>query len=166
MNEMLQKLPQQAAQKRPENTRFFQKLRKKPPRHLDALMEELHEEEFKRTDCLKCANCCKTTGPLVMEVDVRRISRYLKMKTADFTQTYLRRDEEGDLVLRQLPCPFLGPDNYCSIYEARPKACREYPHTNRRKFHQIHVLTLKNTAICPAAFRIVEEIKRRLPQYK
>ena len=128
-------------------------------------MQELHTEEFRHTDCLQCANCCKTTGPLFTDSDIRRISRHLRMKPSAFTSSYLRLDEEGDYVLQQLPCPFLGADNYCSIYQARPRACREYPHTDRRKFHQIHSLTMKNMAICPAAFRIVEELKRRLPEY-
>jgi Fe-S-cluster containining protein len=103
---------------------------------------------------------------LFTDQDIRRISRHLRLKPTEFTETYLRMDEDGDHVLQQLPCPFLGDDNYCSIYEVRPKACREYPHTDRRKFHQIHSLTLKNTAICPAAFRIVEALKANLPEYQ
>lgn len=31
-----------------------------------------------------------------------------------------------------MPCPLLGRDNYCAVYADRPKACREYPHTDRR----------------------------------
>lgn len=165
MEDELNKLPQKAAQKAPENKRFFKKLRNRPPGDLDATMQELHTAEFERTDCLQCANCCKTTGPLFTDADIRRIARHLRMKPSEFTATYLRQDEEGDLVLQELPCPFLGADNYCGIYQVRPRACREYPHTDRRKFHQIHHLTLKNVAICPAAFRIVEDLKRRLPQY-
>jgi Fe-S-cluster containining protein len=46
------------------------------------------------------------------------------------------------------------------IYEVRPKACREFPHTDRKKFQQISDLTLKNIPICPAAFNIVEEMKK------
>jgi len=46
------------------------------------------------------------------------------------------------------------------IYDHRPKACSEYPHTNRRKFIQITDLTLKNAEICPAVFEIVEELKK------
>ena len=166
MRDELPKLPQKAAQKTPENKRFFKNLRKKPPKHLDALMQELHDAEFERTDCLECGNCCRTAGPLFTDQDIRRISRHLRLKPAEFTEAYLRVDVDGDHVLQQLPCPFLGTDNYCSIYEVRPKACREYPHTDRRKFHQIHSLTLKNTAICPAAFRIVEALKARLPEYQ
>jgi Fe-S-cluster containining protein len=165
MPEDLEKLPQLAADKKGENQRFFKKLKARPPKHLDALMQELHRDEFSRTDCLGCANCCKTTGPLFTGADIERIASHLRLKPGQFTAQYLRLDEDGDYVLQQVPCPFLGADNYCHIYDVRPKACREYPHTDRKKFHQITGLTLKNTAICPAAYRIVEELKKRLPGY-
>ena len=165
MPEPLDKLPQLAAEKKAQNQRFFKKLKARPPRELDALMQELHQAEFSRTDCLECANCCKTTGPLFTGADIDRIAAHLRLRPGQFVQRYLRVDEDGDYVLQQLPCPFLDAENYCLIYEVRPKACREYPHTDRKKFHQITGLTLKNTAICPAAFRIVEEMKRRLPGY-
>jgi hypothetical protein len=164
MKEILKQLPQRAKDTHNENKKFFAKLKRKPPRHLDALMDELHEAEFKRTDCLSCANCCKTTGPLFTEKDITRISRHFKLKPQQFIETYLRLDEDNDYVLQTVPCTFLGADNYCSIYEIRPKACREFPHTNRKKFQQIANHTLKNVAICPAAFNIVEEMKKRLPR--
>lgn len=161
MDEILEKLPQKAKKLRVENKKFFQKLRKKPPKDLDNTMNDLHEEEFSKTDCLQCANCCKTTGPLFTDADVVRIAKYFRLKTQHFINKYLRIDEDGDTVLQSVPCPFLGTDNYCSIYEVRPKACREYPHTNRKKFHQISEITLKNLTICPAAFNIVEELKKK-----
>ena len=165
MQEDLKGLPQLAAQKNPESARFFKKLKARPPKNLDTTMQELHTEEFQRTDCLQCGNCCRTTGPLFTDHDIVRISRHLKMKPAEFSTTYLRRDEEGDMVLQEVPCAFLGADNFCAIYNVRPKACREFPHTDRRKFQQIHKLTLKNVAICPAAFRIVEALKAQYPKY-
>jgi len=128
-------------------------------------MLELHEDEFSRTDCLNCANCCKTTGPLFTQKDIERIAKHFKMKPGEFIDTYLRMDEDNDFVLQQVPCPFLGADNYCSIYEKRPKACREYPHTDRKDFHKISNITIKNTAVCPAAYNIVEEMKKRLKNY-
>ena len=82
------------------------------------------------------------------------------MKPQKFIDQFLRMDEENDYVLQSVPCTFLGADNYCSIYEVRPKACREFPHTDRKKFQQISNLTLKNVAICPAAYNIVEEMKK------
>ena len=162
MEEVLKSLPQLAKDKQNENKKFFAKLRNKPPKKLDYIMQELHEEEFERTDCLTCANCCKTTGPLFTNKDIERISKFFKMKPQQFTEQFLRLDEDNDYVLQSVPCTFLGSDNYCSIYDVRPKACREFPHTDRKKFQQIANLTLKNVAICPAAFNIVEEMKKRI----
>ncbi|HLW33206.1 MAG TPA: YkgJ family cysteine cluster protein [Aequorivita sp.] len=162
MENILNHLPNKAKEAQPENKKFFATLKKKPPKHLDTLMQELHEEEFERTDCLTCANCCKTTGPLFTDKDVERISKHFRMKPQQFIETYLRIDEDKDYVLQSVPCTFLGADNYCSIYDVRPKACREFPHTDRKKFQQISNLTMKNVAICPAAYNIVEEMKKCL----
>ncbi len=161
MNDSLADLSKKAKAKHGENVKFFSKLRSKPPKNLDYLMRELHEVEFERTECLKCANCCKTTGPLFTNADIERIAKFLRLRPQQFVSKYLLVDEENDHVLQNVPCAFLDEQNYCSIYEVRPKACREFPHTDRRKFHQISNLTLKNVAICPAAFNIVEELKKR-----
>ncbi len=162
MQDILNNLPKLAKDKHIENKKFFVKLKKKMPKDLDYVMQELHDDEFERTDCLTCANCCKTTGPLLTDKDVDRIAKYFKLNTQDFINQYLRVDEDNDYVLQSVPCTFLGSDNYCSIYDVRPKACREFPHTDRKKFQQISELTLKNVAICPAAFNIVEEMKKRI----
>jgi len=160
MDDILRELPKKAREKQIENKKFFAKLKKRPPKNLDYMMQELHQAEFERTDCLDCANCCKTTGPLFTKADIERISKHFRLKPQRFIETYLRLDEENDYVLQKVPCTFLGVDNYCSIYDVRPKACREFPHTDRKKFHQISNLTMKNVAICPAAFKIVEEMKK------
>lgn len=165
MQEDLDSLPQRAKDKHKENKKVFAKLKKKPPKQLDTLMQELHDEEFANTNCLDCANCCKTTGPLFTYKDIDRISKHFRLKPGQFIDQYLQVDEDDDFVLQELPCPFLGADNYCSIYEVRPRACAEYPHTNRKNFHKISHLHLKNVAICPAAYRIVEEMKKNLPKF-
>lgn len=162
MEEILKRLPEKAKDKKKENRKFFSRLKKRPPKDLDSLMIELHEDEFSRTDCLSCANCCKTTGPLFTQKDIERISKHFRMKPGEFIDAYLRLDEDNDFVLQTVPCPFLGEDNYCSIYDKRPKACREYPHTDRKDFHKISSITIRNTAVCPAAYNIVEEMKRRI----
>ena len=160
MKKEVEELPKKAEQKLKENKKFFAKLKKKPPRNLDLVMQNIHNEVFSKTDCVQCANCCKTTGPLFTNPDIERIAKFLKIKPHVFITRYLRIDEDQDYVLQGVPCTFLDAENYCSIYEVRPKACREFPHTNRRNFHQISSLTLKNVAICPAAYSIVEEMKR------
>lgn len=162
MKKEIEELPNKAEKKLKENKKYFEKLKKKPPRNLDQVMQDIHEEEFAKTDCLQCANCCKTTGPLFTNPDIERISKFLKLRPQEFIERYLKIDEENDYVLKAVPCTFLDAENYCSIYEVRPKACREFPHTDRKKFHQISNLTLKNIAICPAAYRIVEKMKLRV----
>tara|TARA_B100000378_G_scaffold234429_1_gene200494 strand:+ start:55 stop:552 length:498 start_codon:yes stop_codon:yes gene_type:complete len=145
-----------------ENQQFFKRLKKIKPKVLDKLIHPLHEEVFECTDCLKCANCCTTTGPLFTDKDISRIAKHLRIKPSEFTQQYLRIDEDRDYVLKSVPCTFLGEDNYCSIYEVRPKACREYPHTDRKKQNQLLNLTEKNIEVCPAVFNIVEKLKKEL----
>lgn len=162
MDKILKQLPKVAKDKHNENKKYFDKLKKKAPKDLDYKMQEIHDNVFKRTDCLSCANCCKTTGPLFTNADIERIAKHLKMKPQQFIDTYLQIDEDRDFVLQSLPCTFLDAENYCMIYDVRPKACREYPHTDRKKFNQIANLTLKNIAICPAAFEVVEEMKKKI----
>jgi len=166
MQDIINNLPKLAKDKNKENKTFFKKLKKKPPKQLDYVMQEIHDEEFEKTDCLKCGNCCKTTGPLFTDKDIERISKHFKLKTHQFISQYLRLDEDNFYVLQGVPCMFLGEDNYCAIYNVRPKACREFPHTNRKKFYQIADLTQENVAICPAAYNIVEEMKKRVKTFR
>lgn len=155
-------LPELAKRKKPENTRFVKSLKKKKPAGLDLIVHALHDEIFTELDCLKCANCCKTISPIITYRDINQIAKELKIKPGEFIQTYLEMDEEGDFVFKQTPCPFLQSDNYCSVYSSRPKACREYPHTNRKNFAQILDLSLKNTMVCPAVYAVFEKLKSKL----
>lgn len=143
-----------------ENKKFLLNLKKKNPRKVDDAFHQTHEEVFEEIDCLTCANCCKTTSPIFYQTDIDRVSKALRMKPGDFISKYLRVDEDQDYVLTSAPCPFLDSDNYCMVYEDRPKACREYPHTNRKKMVQIMELTHKNTLVCPAVLEIVERLKK------
>jgi Fe-S-cluster containining protein len=128
----------------------FNRLKLKKSKDVDSEFHKRHVAAFKKIDCLDCANCCKTTSPIFRDVDIKRISKELRMKEAQFISNYLKMDEENDYVLRSSPCHFLGDDNKCSIYHVRPLACREYPHTDRKNMLQILALTEKNTEICPA----------------
>jgi len=164
MEKRLEQLPKLAEEAKKENKKYFTNLKKRTPKNLDYVMQELHDAEFAKTDCLDCGNCCKTSSPIFIDKDITRISKHLKMKAADFTSTYLERDSDDFMVLKTAPCSFLDlSDNSCTIYDVRPKACAEYPHTNRRKFIQITDLTIENTTICPATYNIVEALKKRLP---
>lgn len=144
-----------------ETSSFVKKIKKKKPKKLDDVVRELHEDAFANFDCLDCANCCKTIGPRLIEKDIERLAKHLKMKTSDFKKKYILTDDDGDFVFNKHPCTFLLPDNYCMVYESRPKACREYPHTNRKRFYQILDLSHKNCETCPVVFDIFEELKTK-----
>ena len=164
MRAIPENLAEFSKEKKAENTKYFTKLRKKSPKNLDVIMQALHNDEFEKFDCLTCANCCKTTSPIFTNKDISRISKYLRVKEIDFMTTYLQRDEDDFMILKQAPCAFLDEnDNTCTIYDVRPKACSEYPHTNRKKFVQLTHLTLKNIDVCPAAYNIIEKLKEKLP---
>ena len=135
--------------------KVFRKMKQAKPNDIDQKFHKGHEAEFKKMDCLSCANCCKTTSPIFRDADIRRISKHLRIKEGKFISDYLRMDEEQDYVLKSSPCSFLDNDNSCSIYDVRPLACREYPHTDRKNMFQVLEITAENSLICPAVARIV-----------
>lgn len=141
-----------------EKQKWVAQLKRVNPRKLDSIFHEAHDEAFSCIDCLECANCCTTTGPRLADSDIKRASKHLKIKEVAFVEQYVRIDEDGDQVFKSMPCPFLGSDNYCSIYEARPKACREYPHTDRVRQSQLLKLHLTNLSICPAVEKIAGHV--------
>jgi len=160
MKKLLTNLAEKARQAEPQHKALVKKLKKKKPKNLDNTVHALHEEVFSEINCLQCANCCKTLGPRITDHDIARLAKHLKLKPGKFIESYLRLDEDNDYVFKEMPCPFLMPDNYCMVYEHRPKACREYPHTDRKRFYQALDITLKNTATCPAVFEIMERLKQ------
>ena len=107
----------------------------------------MHDEAFENIDCLTCANCCKTTSPIFYQRDIERLAKHFRIRPSEFIEQYLHIDEDNDYVLNTAPCPFLDSENYCMVYDSRPTACREYPHTNRKRMQQIFDLTLKNAAL-------------------
>jgi Fe-S-cluster containining protein len=149
----------QAEKSKEINSKLVDKLKRKKPSNLDVTFQDLHDQVFEEIDCLQCANCCKTTSPIFYMKDIERAAKALRLKPNTFIEQYLKIDEDKDYILKSSPCPFLDYENYCTIYKDRPTACREYPHTNRKRIVQILDLTLKNTQICPAVARIFTQLK-------
>lgn len=158
MNELSTRIRETGKLRQNSNKSLVSRLKRNPPHNLDEQVHRLHEAVFGRTDCLQCANCCKTTSPVFTPKDIERIARYLRMKPGRFTEQYLKLDEDNDYVLKQAPCPFLENDNRCAIYEERPAACRTYPHTDRKRVYQLLDLTYRNSFICPAVQDILKQL--------
>src|SRR6266516_1576952 len=121
-------------------------------------LPDLHEEAFSKIDCLQCANCCKNYSPRFKTPDIKRISKHLRMRESDFINKYLKVDEEGDFVVKSTPCPFLGADNFCSIYDQRPSDCHRFPYTDEDVFIKRQNITLKNSGFCPITYYVLEKL--------
>jgi Fe-S-cluster containining protein len=151
-----------AAAKRKQFEQLLPKLKQLPSSKLDDIIQEKHAQLFEKINCLDCANCCKTTSPIILPNDMDRMAKYLNISKSALIRQYIIMDEDGDFVLNTAPCPFLADDNKCNIYDARPKACSEYPHTQQRKQNTILKISLENTAVCPAVFRIFEYLEKTI----
>ena len=143
--------------------RFLRKIEKNPPRKLDVLAVAADLEMWKQTDCLSCANCCKTMSPTYTRSDMVRISSHIGMTLDQFQKKYLRKDKEGDWINKTQPCQFLNlEDNKCSIYEVRPRDCAGFPHhTKKRIIDYMHVFR-QNIEFCPATYKVVEIMREKL----
>jgi uncharacterized protein len=153
--DLLQNWEKKAAEHQKEYGRFLKRADKNK---VLKQLPDLHEEAFEKIDCLQCANCCKNYSPRFKTPDIKRISKHLRMKEGDFIQTYLRLDEEGDYVVRSKPCPFLGTDNYCGIYDVRPSDCERFPYTDEDVILKRPNLTLKNSSFCPITYYVLEHL--------
>ena len=126
-------------------------------------LSPLHEEAFKNIDCLHCAACCKNYSPRFKTPDIKRISKHLNMKEGAFIETYLKLDSEGDYVVKSTPCAFLGDDNFCSIYDARPSDCHRFPYTDEDVLLKRQHITLKNSTFCPIVVFVLEKLLTPIP---
>lgn len=155
MSDLMQNWQKKSAERQKQYRSFLQSANKN--KVLKAL-PHFHEEAFEKINCLECAACCKNYSPRFKTTDIKRISKALRMKESVFIETYLRLDEEGDYVVRTTPCPFLGSDNYCSIYEDRPSDCERFPYTDEDVILKRIPLTLKNSSFCPAVYYVLEKL--------
>ncbi len=121
-------------------------------------LPDLHEEAFEKIDCLTCAACCKNYSPRFKTTDIKRISKHLKLRESVFIDTYLNLDSDGDYVVKSSPCPFLGGDNYCSIYDQGPSDCHRFPYTDEDVLLKRPAITLKNATFCPAVYFVLEKL--------
>ena len=122
------------------------------------VLDDIHEEAFQQINCLDCAACCKNYSPRFKTPDIKRISKHLQLKEGVFIETYLNLDEEGDYVVKTKPCPFLGDDNFCSIYDVRPSDCVRFPYTDEDVLIKRPHLTQKNATFCPIVYYVLEKL--------
>ena len=142
---------------------FLTRLEKKAPRGLGRLIVGADKAAWERTDCLDCANCCKTMSPTYTHKDIRRISAHLGMTEKAFRKKWLYKDKTGDWMNVKQPCQFLDlQTNLCKIYEVRPRDCAGFPHHNKKMNADYMHVYKQNIGYCPATYRLVEGLMERL----
>ncbi len=113
---------------------FLTRVEKKPPGNLQLVTLEASELAWAKTDCMDCANCCKTMSPTYTQKDITRISKFLGMTQKAFTDKWLYKDRTGDWINKKQPCQFLDlKTNMCGIYEVRPRDCAGFPISQYKK---------------------------------
>ena len=80
----------------------------------------MNKDEIIATLCLKCGLCCN--GALFGDVELQRSDAAAPLKEAGLNP---RRKRGGAQAIPQ-PCRALGGDCRCSIYENRPRHCRDF----------------------------------------
>lgn len=128
---------------------------------VDEVAGQLHDQAFQIIDCTRCANCCKALRVKLDAEDIRRISDHLAKTADEFVNEYLELDENREFRIRVKPCPFLGEDDHCSIYDVRPTLCREYPHTNKKGLVFRTMGIANNALTCLAVFWGVEQMRKK-----
>jgi Fe-S-cluster containining protein len=100
----------------------------------------------KTYDCKKCPGyCCTYPFIEVSKTDIKRLAKHfgLEADTAEKRFTYYDKDEKA-LGLRKQKDPVFGTacrffdvrKRQCTVYEARPSTCRDYPYGKTCGYYQ------------------------------
>jgi len=127
---------------------------------LDSIVNELNTAVSAEIDCTRCANCCKKVSPVFHEKDIQNLYKHIGISERDFQKQFLKKDLDGDLVLKACFCPFLK-DNLCTHYAHRPQNCESYPHLHKKDFVFRLIGVLENYEICPIVFNVYELLKAK-----
>jgi Fe-S-cluster containining protein len=122
---------------------------------------EVIEQVWKEIDCKSCANCCKSSSPILNVGDIERIASHFKMNNVDFTNKYLnKKNNPSDKEMWEIktkPCSFLDLDtNLCTIYDVRPDSCSTWPNIQSKSLLHNHDQHSYSILHCPATYRWVE----------
>ena len=142
--------------------RTFLKVRSKLSNvELDALAKQTTEEVWSQIDCKTCGNCCRSLEIVVDDGDIARLAGRFKLSVPQFSRRYVRVASDGAKHFESPPCPFLGDDNLCGVYEDRPKACRDFPYLHEEGFRGRTLSMIANSSLCPIVFNVWQRMKTK-----
>jgi uncharacterized protein len=147
-------------QKRGENAKFRAYL--KSHRHSDRRLRRFGEEIEAEIDCTQCANCCRITDVGITERDIEKLAKFIGVSEREFRQQFTARDDAGALILKreESGCVFLK-GNLCSVYDARPQNCANFPHVVRGTGSIASRMWrfLDRASYCPIVYNWMEKVK-------
>ena len=147
-------------QQRGENARFRAYL--KSHRHSDRRLRRFGEEIEAEIDCTACANCCRVTEVGITEKDIEKLAKFVGTSEREFVEQFTALDGEGALILKRNEngCVFLE-GNLCSVYEARPHNCANFPHVVRGAGSIASRMWefLDRVGYCPIVYNWMEKVK-------
>lgn len=153
-------IAQEAIIKEEENFRFREILKSKNSDAIDKLVFQLYESISAQIDCTKCGNCCRSLMINVSSADTKRLAAHLQTSAKEFEEKYIERSGEGTMaVMNSIPCHFLY-ENKCTVYEARPEECREFPGLHRKGFTTRLFATFMHYGRCPIVYNVIEALKK------
>jgi uncharacterized protein len=147
-----------------ENLRFRRFL--KAHHYPDRLFRRIARRVEEQIDCKACANCCRQTRVNVSPGEIDTLARYLNLSCEEVTKECTIRDpEDRETILRHTGdgCVFLD-GNLCLVYEARPRACREFPYLagNERSLGGRMPSVCKHASICPIVYNTLQAYKHAI----
>lgn len=148
-------------QKRAENEKF----RKHLKRHdfVERRFRRIAEGVEEAIDCRQCANCCRQATVRLQPRDVEKLSKFLRLKPAQFLAEYTTESEDEGLILRrsdETGCVFLNGTE-CLVYEARPGNCEHFPHLVRGEGSLLSRMwdMIDRATYCPIVYNTLEAYK-------
>jgi Fe-S-cluster containining protein len=149
--------------KREENELFrrFLKTHNYNERRFRKTAQEIEEQ----IDCRQCANCCKVATTSLQERDIEKLAKFLGISKDQFRKEYTTTDpEDGERILRRTEsgCVFLV-GNDCSVYEARPATCIDFPHLVRGRgpISTRMWAAIDRATYCPITYNALEAFKEQ-----
>lgn len=147
-------------QKRDENSRFRAYLRNH--RHSDRRLRRFGEDIEAQIDCTTCANCCRVSEVEITDRDIDKLAKFLGMTRKEFIRDSTQKAESGELILKrsEAGCVFLE-GNLCSVYEARPQNCANFPHLVRGTGSIASRMwrLVERAEYCPIVYNWMEKVK-------
>jgi hypothetical protein len=147
-------------QKRKEN----EELRRHMKRHATAerRLRNVAGEIEDAADCTVCANCCRVATSKITERDVEKLAKFFRVKPSRILADFTERSEEEGLILKrnEKGCVFLE-GNLCTVYEARPATCGDFPHLVRGPGSLVSRMweMPDRATYCPIAYNTLEAFK-------